>query len=57
MNVVVQALDGSKIYPSYSPDHKASVTEFYANKMANNEIAGYIIRFDDEAMIAEGRVL
>jgi hypothetical protein len=57
MNVVVQALDGSKIYPSYSPEHKAHVSEFYATKVANGEIAGYIIHFDDETMIAEGRVL
>ncbi len=57
MNVVVQYADGSKIYPSYSPDHKDSVISFYADVLAKGQIAGYVITFDDGSVKAQGQVL
>jgi hypothetical protein len=57
MNVTVALLSGESIYPVYSPEHKDSVMAFYANAKAKGEIAGYIIRFDNGNMIAEGQVL
>lgn len=57
MNVTVQALDGSKIYPSYSPEHATEVKAFYANLVLGGGISGYVIRFDNGTVIAEGQVL
>jgi len=57
MNVVVQQLDNSKIYPSYSPEHKDSVVSFYSNLVATKKISGYVIRFDNGDVMAEGNVL
>jgi hypothetical protein len=57
MNVVVQYADGSKIYPSYAPDHKASVISFYKDVLTNGHIVGYVITFDDGSVMAQGQVL
>jgi hypothetical protein len=57
MNVVVQSLDNSKIYPSYAPEHKDSVMAFYADLVAKGSISGYVIRFDNGDVMAEGKVL
>lgn len=57
MNVSVQNLDGTQIYPSYSPEHKDSVMAFYANLMATKKISGYVIRFDNGESMADGQVL
>ncbi len=57
MNVVVQQLDNSKIYPSYAPEHKEAVKSFYSNLVATKKISGYVIRFDNGDVMAEGNVL
>lgn len=57
MNVTVQQLDGSKIYPSYSPEHATEAKAFYANLVATKKISGYVIRFDNGDVMAEGNVL
>lgn len=57
MNVVVQHLDGSKIYPSYSPEHSATVMEFYSDLVSKGTISGYVITFDDGSVMADGKVL
>ena len=58
MNVVVQNLDGSKIYPSYAPEHKDSVVAFYNDLLETQKaIAGFTIRFDNGDFLAEGQVL
>ena len=57
MRVTVQNLDGSKIYPAYSPEHKESVMAFYANAVATKQIDGYVITFADRSVVAEGSVL
>jgi len=57
MNVTVQHLDGSKIHPSYSPEHSATVMAFYSDLVAKGSISGYVIRFDNGDVMAEGNVL
>jgi hypothetical protein len=57
MNVVVQHLDGSKIYPSYAPEHSATVMEFYSDLVSKGSISGYVIRFDNGDVMADGKVL
>ena len=57
MNVSVQNLDGTKIYPSYSPEHATQVKAFYSNLVATKTISGYVIRFDNGDVVAEGMYL
>jgi hypothetical protein len=57
MNVTVQQLDNSKIYPSYAPEHKDTVMAFYADLVAKGSISGYVIRFGNGSVVAEGSVL
>jgi len=57
MRVTVQYSDGSKIYPSYAPEHKDSVMAFYADLVAKDSISGYVIQFDNGDVMAEGKVL
>jgi hypothetical protein len=32
MNMEITLLDGTNIYPSYDPEHRKGVLEFYADK-------------------------
>ena len=57
MNVVVALNDGSKIYPSYAPEHESDVLSFYATKVIAGEIQGYVITYDDGRVKAQGQVL
>lgn len=58
MNVSVQNLDGSKIHPSYAPEHKDSVVAFYNDLLKTKKaIAGFTIRFDNGDVMAEGMYL
>lgn len=57
MNVSVQNLDGSKIHPSYAPEHATQVKAFYSNLVATKAISGYVIRFDNGDVMAEGMYL
>jgi hypothetical protein len=41
MTVEVMFHDGSKIYPSYDPEHRKSILEFYAKLFDNGEILGW----------------
>ena len=41
MTVEVMFQDGSKIYPSYDPEHRKAILEFYANLFENGEIVGW----------------
>ena len=57
MNVSVQNLDGSKIHPSYAPEHATQVKAFYSNLVATKKISGYVIRFANGDVMAEGMYL
>ena len=57
MKITVNLLDGKQIHPIYAPEHKNTVTKFYADLMANSEIKGYVIQFDDGSVMAQGEVL
>jgi hypothetical protein len=41
MTVKVMFHDGSAIYPSYDPEHRKSILEFYANLFDKGEIMGW----------------
>lgn len=43
MTVKVMFQDGSVIYPSYDPEHRKSIIEFYSNLFENGEIVGWAI--------------
>jgi hypothetical protein len=43
MNVEVTLVDGTKIYPSYSPEHRKSVIEFYSTQFDKGLIMGWAI--------------
>jgi hypothetical protein len=43
MNIEVILKDMTRIYPSYSPEHRKGVIEFYANLFESGEIAGWKI--------------
>ena len=57
MKITVNLLDGKQIHPIYAPEHKDTVTKFYADLMAKNEIKGYVILFDNGDVMAQGEVL
>ena len=57
MNVTVALNDGSQIYPSYDPEHKDTVIEFYNNAVANHLITGYVARLSDGSVHTSGLVL
>ena len=57
MNVTVALLDGKQIHPGYAPEHTDTVKAFYADLLTKNEIAGYVIRFDNGEVLAQGQVL
>lgn len=57
MNVSVQNLDGTKIHPSYAPEHATEVKSFYSNLVATKKISGYVIRFANGDVMAEGMYL
>lgn len=41
MTVEVMFKDGSAIYPSYDPEHRKSVLEFYTNLFDKGEIISW----------------
>lgn len=41
MNMEIILKDGSYIYPSYAPEHKASVIAFYKDLYEKGEITGW----------------
>ena len=41
MTVKVELLDGKFIYPSFDPEHKDSVLDFYIAKLIAGEILSY----------------
>jgi hypothetical protein len=41
MTVEVMFKDGSAIYPSYDPEHRKSILEFYANLFESGEIMSW----------------
>jgi hypothetical protein len=43
MTVEVKFHDGSAIYPSYDPEHRKAILEFYANLFDKGEIASWKI--------------
>ena len=57
MKVTVSLLDGKQIHPGFAPEHSETVKTFYADLFAKNEIAGYVILFDNGDVIAQGQVL
>ena len=57
MNVVVALNNGEKIYPSYSAESANDVLSFYSLAVVNSEIAGFVAKFNDGSVIAEGYVL
>ena len=43
MNLEIILNDMTTIYPSYAPEHKAKVIEFYKDKFEKGLIAGWAI--------------
>jgi hypothetical protein len=41
MTIEVMLLDGHKIYPSYDPEHRKAILEFYADKFDKGLIMGW----------------
>jgi hypothetical protein len=44
MNIEVILKDGSKIYPSYDPEHRKTVLAFYQDIFEKGEIIGWAVR-------------
>jgi hypothetical protein len=44
MNIEVILLDGTKIFPSYDPEHRKGVIEFYSDQFDKGLIMGWAIR-------------
>lgn len=57
MKITVALLDGKQLHPVYAPEHKETVTAFYADLYTKKEIAGYVILFDNGDVLAQGQVL
>lgn len=45
MNMEIELLDGTFIYPSYAPEHKDSVIRFYKALYAEGAITGWTISY------------
>jgi hypothetical protein len=43
MNLEIILKDGTSIYPSYDPQHKAQVIEFYKEMFDKGQITGWAI--------------
>lgn len=59
MNVLVMNNDGKTINPVFepTPTNLVHVKQFYVDLFAKGEIAGYVIRYDNGDIVAEGQVL
>lgn len=54
MNVTVTLKDGSKIYPSYDPQHTLQAVGFYQDLYNQDEILGYKIVLNNGTLLAIG---
>jgi hypothetical protein len=54
MTVVITLNDGSKLSPSFDPEHKEGILTFYKNKADSYQIQNYIVTANDGAVIALG---
>ena len=52
MNVEVTLNDGSKLFPSFDPEHKQAVLDFYRGLVFDGKIRGYIIRDNADKIMA-----
>lgn len=51
MNVVIKYGNGSTLNPSYAPEHKDSVVQFYRELIAKNEVSSVVITMDNGEVI------
>jgi hypothetical protein len=54
MTVVITLNDGSKLAPSFDPEHKEAILSFYQNQADSYQIQNYIIRDNRDYLIALG---
>jgi hypothetical protein len=54
MTVVITLNDGSKLAPSFDPEHKEAILTFYQNQADSHQIKNYIIRDNRDYLIALG---
>lgn len=54
MNVEVTLKDGSQIFPSFAPEHKAEVIGWYTTEYWANRIQGFKATLDDGTIVAIG---
>lgn len=54
MNVAITQNDGSKIFPSYAPEHKEAILTFYKNLTESYQITNYHITDNDGKTVGLG---
>ena len=52
MNVEVTLNDGSKLFPSFDPEHKQEVLDFYRELAFSGKIRGFTIRDNANKILA-----
>lgn len=52
MNVAVKLNDGLVIHPSYDPEHKVGILEFYKERFLKKEIAAYKVSDNAGVVVA-----
>jgi hypothetical protein len=52
MNLEITLNDGSKLYPSFDPEHKETILTFYRNQWLSKQIQAYIIRDNQKRILA-----
>jgi hypothetical protein len=54
MTVAITLNDGSKIYPSFDPEHKEAILTFYKNQADSYQIQSYVITDNNGKTVALG---
>jgi hypothetical protein len=54
MTVAITLNDGSKIYPSFDPEHKEAILSFYRNQADSLQIQNYFITDNKGNTVALG---
>jgi hypothetical protein len=54
MNVIVELLDGTRIRPSFDPQHKKAVAEFYGKQYWEGKIISFEILLNNGSLYAYG---
>lgn len=54
MTVAITLNDGSKIYPSFDPEHKEAILTFYKNQADSYQIQSYVVTDNKGHTVALG---